>query len=124
MDDLPALHEIGNLEEIHHKDVPEKSPDIMESNLTEARHAFFAKEECFHTVVLDTKNPRRSKFKTAIAEEVNGLMEKQTFKEVRQSQLSETQLRGLNILRANFLLAIKDPGTSQERNKARFVVQA
>ena len=51
-------------------------------------------------------------------------MEKGTFSEVRKSQFSQAELRQLNILKAKFVLAIKEPGTADEKLKARLVVQA
>lgn len=78
-------------------------------------------ENCLATEIIATSDPRSKNFDEAIHLELSGLLEKGVFEEV---QIAPEDRKGLNILRSRFVLALKEPGTSKEKHKARLVVQA
>eukprot|EP00171_Calliarthron_tuberculosum_P008498 IDg8498t1 len=73
------------------------------------------------TEVISKNDPRcnSTKMKTAIQKEIEGLLNRGTFKIVLKSEMPPNA----NVMGGRFVLAIKDPETKEERYKARFVVQ-
>ncbi len=49
-------------------------------------------------------------FKAAIDNELNGLQERGTFKEVQRSDFSPEELRKMLIIKAKLLLPVEEPG--------------
>ena len=80
--------------------------------------------ETYHTIVLSNGDPRRKLFKEAIEAEIKGLFENDTFIVVKKSDFTYEEIKDMTILKAKLVLAYKDPTTSEERKKARLVVQA
>lgn len=78
-------------------------------------------DECLATEVISHKDPRVGEFTAAIDLELSGLMEKGVFQEVR---IPVEDRKSINVLKSRFVLALKNPGTPEEKHKARLVVQA
>lgn len=78
-------------------------------------------EDCLATEVIANSDPRSKTFDKAIQLELSGLLEKGVFQE---ACIPPEDRKKLNILRSRFVLALKEPGTEQEKHKARLVVQA
>ena len=94
--------------------------EIEDTECVELR-AYF---ETYQTIVLSNGDPRRKLFKEAIEAEVKGLFENDTFIVVKKSDFTYEEIENMTILKAKLVLAYKDPTTSEERKKARLVVQA
>lgn len=75
--------------------------------------------EVYMTEVILPGDPREPKFEEAKKKEIQGLVNKGTWKIIMKNEMSPNP----NILGGRFVLAIKDGGTPKERWKARFVVQ-
>lgn len=73
----------------------------------------------FITEVIETNDPRASKFDKAKQKEIEGLLKRKTWKIVCRGEVSDNA----NILIGRFVLAIKDVSTDKEIWKAGFVVQ-
>ena len=71
------------------------------------------------TEVVSPKDPRASQFADAKRKEIQGLIDRGTWKVVLKDELPDDA----NILKGRFVLAIKDGGTDKEIWKARYVVQ-
>jgi Reverse transcriptase (RNA-dependent DNA polymerase) len=69
--------------------------------------------------VIRPSDPRASLFDAAKQKEIQGLIERGTWKEVLKDEMPENP----NIMGGRFVLTIKDPCTSKEIYKARYVVQ-
>ena len=77
--------------------------------------------EVYATEVLLKSDPRyhNNKSQDAISDEISGLLERQAFAFVHESEIPENA----NVLGGRMIMAIKNPDTELERYKARFVVQ-
>ena len=64
-------------------------------------------------------DPSDQRFEEPKKKEIQGLIERGAFKIVPK----ESVPHGANLLKGRFVLAIKDPGTKDQRFKARFVIQ-
>ena len=73
----------------------------------------------FLTEAISPKDLRASQFADAERKEIQGLIDRGTWKVVLKDELSENG----NILKGRFVLAIKDSGKDKEIWKARYVVQ-
>ena len=73
------------------------------------------------TEIIEKGDPRygNTKMKDAIRKEIEGLLERGTFKIVVREEIPNNP----NILGGRFVLAVKNPSTKEEVYKARFVVQ-
>lgn len=81
-------------------------------------------DETFVTKVLDKNDERRKLFGDAIKEEVDGLFAKGVFLETSRKNFTPEQLKSMTIMKSKLVLAFKEPGTREEKKKARLVVQA
>ena len=75
--------------------------------------------EVFMTEVIHPSDPRAEKLKEAKKKEIQGLIDRRTWKIVLKDEVPADA----NVLGGRFVLAIKDEGTRNEVWKARFVVQ-
>jgi hypothetical protein len=73
----------------------------------------------FITEIIKPGDPRTEKFDEAKREEIQGLIDRGTWRVVAKEEVSDNA----NILEGRFVLAIKDEGTDKEVWKERFVVQ-
>jgi hypothetical protein len=73
----------------------------------------------FITEIIKPVDPRTEKFDEAKRKEIQGLIDRGTWRVVAKEEVSDNA----NILGKRFVLAIKDGGTDKEVWKARFVVQ-
>ena len=80
--------------------------------------------ESFHTVVLPHNVPDRTEFKKEIVDKVKGLFEENTFIFVQRSDFSYEEFNGMKISKAKLVLAYKCAETTNEKQKARILVQA
>ena len=71
------------------------------------------------TEVLHPNDPRAQPFDKAKRKEIEGLIERSTWKVVSRNEVPDNA----NILNGRFVLAIKDSGTNKEVWKARYVLQ-
>jgi hypothetical protein len=69
--------------------------------------------------VIGTSDPRAALFDATKQKDIQGLIERGTWKVVLQTEMPENP----NIKGGHFVLAITDSGTNKEISKARYVVQ-
>lgn len=115
--------------ELDDDEIPETDPIISELSTHMETHCSTHFQEMplletNYTKVLKNNESHMSSFKDAIDTELNGLLDRGTFKEVKRSSFSTEELRKMTIIRAKLLLSIKEPGQPEEKKKARIVAQA
>ena len=111
------------IQNIQQEDDDEEVVEIFHNALNQFRSEAGQKKpkpyQVLLTEVLKPGDPREALFDEAKKKEIQGLVEKGTWKVILKSEMSPNP----NILGGRFVLAIKDAGTDKEKWKARFVVQ-
>lgn len=81
-------------------------------------------EEFFYIVVIKDNKAHMTEFREAIDTELNGLREKEVFKDVKRSSFSPEQIENMLIIKAKLILGVKEPGLPDERKDVRIAAQA